>query len=510
LRPNKEKQRTLRIVAAGFLAAAATVFWGFASDGAETIRDPADAARVAAVTEPTADFTKPENYEINAAGAATSHDPLNTSVFSHPSANMAFDRQLDFKVGDGIFRKLWVSAPSSTVSSDGLGPLFNSRSCQTCHLKDGRGTPPEGDAAAVSLFLRLSIPPETDAQREALETFRLPVIAEPTYGGQLQNFSIAGLHSEGSMVVTYKPVDVELADGTIVTLRSPTYGVSDLNYGPMHPDAMFSPRLAPPMIGMGLLEDIPADDILARADPDDADGDGISGRPNWSWNVAEDRLMLGRFGWKAGEPTIAQQSAHAFAGDIGISSAVAGAWSGDCTEFQTDCRNAPDGRDPDEGVEVPQTMFDLVVFYARNLAVPARRDIDDPQVLAGKQLFYESGCIGCHVPKFVTGRETEPEQAFQLIWPYSDLLLHDMGDALADHRPEGAADGSEWRTAPLWGLGLAETAAGGRAYYLHDGRATTILEAILWHGGEAEASKDKVVAMTKDEREALLAFLRSL
>jgi CxxC motif-containing protein (DUF1111 family) len=510
LRPNNQTQRTQIVVVAALLTAATIVFWGFVSIGAETIRDPADAERVAAVTRPATDFTKAESYELNAAGAATSHDPINISAFSHPSANMAFDRQLDFRVGDGIFRKLWVSAPSSTVSSDGLGPLFNARSCQSCHLKDGRGVPPEGDSVAVALFLRLSIPPETDAQREALETFRMPVIAEPTYGGQLQNFSIAGLLSEGNMVATYEPVEVELADGTIVTLRDPTYSVSDLNYGPLHPDAMLSPRLAPPMIGMGLLEDIPADDILAHADPEDSDGDGISGRANWSWNVEEDRLMLGRFGWKAGEPTIAQQSAHAFAGDIGISSAMAAAWSGDCTEFQTDCGNATDGRDPDEGVEVPQKMFDLVVFYARNLAVPARRDIDDPQVLEGKQLFYESGCIGCHVPKFVTGRETEPEQSFQLIWPYSDLLLHDMGDGLADGRPEGAADGSEWRTAPLWGLGLAETVGDGRAYYLHDGRATTILEAILWHGGEAEASKDRVVAMTKDQREALLAFLRSL
>lgn len=510
MRPNQESKRTLRIVAAGLLAAAAIVFWGIASDGAETNRDPADAARVAAVTQPTTDFTAAEKYEANSAGAATSHDPINLSAFSHPSGNMPFDRQLDFKVGDGIFRKLWVSAPSSTVSSDGLGPLFNARSCQTCHLKDGRGVPPEGDDAAVSLFLRLSIPPETDAQREALESFRLPVIAEPTYGGQLQNFSIAGLHAEGRMVVTYEPLDVELADGTIVTLRAPTYSISDLNYGPLHPDIMLSPRLAPPMIGVGLLEDIPADDILAHADPDDEDGDGISGRANWSWNVAEDRLMLGRFGWKAGEPTVAQQSAHAFAGDIGISSALAATWSGDCTEAQADCYGAPDGRDPDEGVEVPQTMFDLVVFYARNLAVPARRDIDDPLVLAGKQLFYESGCISCHVPKFVTGRDTEPEQAFQLIWPYTDLLLHDMGPGLADNRPEAAADGNEWRTPPLWGIGLTETVGDGRAFYLHDGRATTMLEAILWHGGEAEASKDKVVAMTRDERDALLAFLRSL
>ena len=499
------------IAAAGLCVAAAILVSALATTGlAGTVRAPEDAERVAAVTQPTSDFTKPEAYEANPAGAATSDAPVNLSVFSHPSANMSFDRQLDFRVGDGIFRKLWVTAPSSTESSDGLGPLFNARSCQSCHLKDGRGAPPAGDDVAVSLFLRLSIEPETEAQRRALEEFRQPVIAEPTYGTQLQNFSVPGILAEGRMKIDYTPEEVTLADGTVVTLQAPVYSIVDLNYGPLHPKTLMSPRLAPPMIGMGLLEAIPADEILAHADPDDADGDGISGRPNWAWNAQEDRLDLGRFGWKAGEPTVLQQSAHAFAGDMGISSAVADRWAGDCMEVQADCIGAPDGRDADEGVEVPAQMFDLVVFYARNLAVPARRDIDDPQVLVGKRLFYESGCIGCHVPKHVTGRDTDPEQSFQLIWPYTDLLLHDMGPGLADGRPESAADGNEWRTPPLWGLGLAETVGGGTAHYLHDGRARTILEAILWHGGEAEAAKKKVVAMDRAERDALLVFLRSL
>jgi CxxC motif-containing protein (DUF1111 family) len=478
---------------------------------AETTRAADDADRVASVTQPTDDFSKPEIYEANPGGGASSQEPINLSVFSHPSANMEFDRQLDFRVGDGIFRKLWVSAPSSTVSSDGLGPLFNARACQSCHLKDGRGSPPaRPDEMAVALLLRLSIPPQSEAERAALADFRTPVIAEPVYGGQLQTFSTPGIAAEGRVTIEYRPMPVTLADGTIVELRAPAYSATDLNYGPLQTDTMMSPRLAPPMIGMGLLEDIPADEILAHADPDDADGDGISGRPNWSWNLAEDRLALGRFGWKAGVPTIAQQSAMAFGSDIGISSAMVPAWAGDCTAAQADCMAAPDGRDPGEGVEIPQAMFDLVVFYARNLAVPARRDVDDPPVLAGKRLFYESGCVACHVPKYVTGRDTDPEQSFQLIWPYSDLLLHDMGEGLADDRPEGAATGSEWRTAPLWGLGLAETVGGGSAYYLHDGRARSILEAVLWHDGEAAPSKNRVVAMSREDREALLAFLRSL
>jgi len=296
----------------------------------------------------------------------------------------------------------------------------------------------------------------------------------------------------------------------VVTLRKPAYSVANLNYGPMHPQAMLSPRIASPMIGLGLLEAIPEEDILAWADPEDKDGDGISGRPNLVWDSVKGGLSLGRFGWKAGQPTVRQQSANAFAGDIGLSTPMVAASSGDCTPAQKTCRDAPTGDDADEGTEVTQQMMDLVTFYARNLGVPARRDVDAPKVLRGKQMFYESGCTSCHRPKFVTARDFDgEEQAFQLIWPYSDLLLHDMGEELADNRPEAKADGQEWRTAPLWGIGLTETVSG-HTYFLHDGRARNLLEAILWHGGEAEAAKQKVVEMDKADREALLAFLNSL
>jgi CxxC motif-containing protein (DUF1111 family) len=472
-----------------------------------------DAARVAAVVAPTTDFSKAEKFEVNAGGAATSHELVNTSVFSQPSANMSFERQLDFKVGDGIFRKLWVSAPSSTRSSDGLGPLYNARSCQSCHLKDGRGHPPAGasaEEAASAMFLRLSIPPQTAAQEAALAAYKQSVIAEPTYGTQLQDRSVQGLPAEGRMQVDYTEEEVVLTGGETASLRRPTYSAVDLNYGDLHPQAMLSPRLAPPMIGMGLLEAIATADILAGADPDDRDGDGISGRPNWAWSEEYGKRMLGRFGWKAGEPTVAQQSANAFAGDVGIASLLASRFAGDCTEAQPACLAAPDGRDSVHGVEVVPEMMAKLVFYSRNLAVPARRSVDDPQVLEGKQLFYESGCTGCHRPKFVTQRQTEgPEQSFQLIWPYTDLLLHDMGDGLADGRPEGAADGREWRTAPLWGVGLTEQVSG-HTFLLHDGRARNLLEAILWHGGEAQAARDRVVQMTREQRAALLAFLNSL
>lgn len=473
-------------------------------------RDAGEAARVAAVTRPTTDFSEPEPYERHPAGAATSFKPLNSNAFSHPSANMSFERELDFRVGDGIFRKLWVSSPSSTRSSDGIGPIYNARSCQACHIKDGRGRPPAPGEVAVSMFLRLSVPPQTQEQRQARAANRIATVPEPVYGRQLQNFSVQGVLAEGRMTLEYEEFPVILSDGQVVHLRRPTYGVTGLNHGPLHPDTMLSPRVAPPMIGMGLIEAIPETDILALTDPDDSDGDGVSGRPNRVWSKEHGRVMPGRFGWKAGEPTVAQQAAHAFAGDMGLSSHLAPDPWGDCTAAQVGCRDAPDGRDADEGVEVTRQMLDLVTFYARNLAVPARRDLDDPQVLRGKRLFYESRCIACHRPKFVTRRDSIGEsQSFQLIWPYSDFLLHDMGPGLADGRPEGEASGREWRTAPLWGIGLTEMVSG-HTFFLHDGRARNLLEAILWHGGEAEAAKQRVVAMTKAEREALIAFLRSL
>ena len=468
-------------------------------------------ARIAAATRPAQDFSKAERYERRSAGAATVFKPLNRDAFSHPSANMPFKRERDFRVGNGIFRKVWVSSPSSTASSDGLGPLFNARACQRCHLKDGRGRPPAASERAETMILRLSIPPRTEAERAALREHRQATVPEPTYGGQLQNFSIQGVLAEGEMTIAYEETPVALADGEVVSLRKPTYGVSGLHHGPLHPETMLSPRVAPPVIGMGLLEAIAEADILAGADPEDRDGDGISGRANRVWSDEHGKPMLGRFGWKAGQPTVSQQAAAAFRGDVGISTPLYPHPHGDCSAAQGACRAAPHGgASPSDTVEASAALFDLVTFYTRNLGVPARRDVGEAQVLEGKRLFYETDCIGCHRPKFVTRRDSiGEEQSFQLIWPYADLLLHDMGDGLADGRPEGEASGREWRTPPLWGIGLTETVSD-HTLFLHDGRARNLLEAILWHGGEAEASKERVVAMTREERAALLAFLRSL
>jgi CxxC motif-containing protein (DUF1111 family) len=337
------------------------------------------------------------------------------------------------------------------------------------------------------------------------------VIAEPTYGTQLQNFAIQGVKAEGHMRIDYKETAVELGDGTEVSLRVPVYSIGAPGYGPLRSDTMLSARVAPPMIGLGLLEMIDEKDILTSSDPADSNGDGISGRPNRVWSVEQGDVMLGRFGWKAGVATINEQAQTAFSTDIGISVPLFPAGAGECTEYQPECTRAPDGNSVQyDGLEAGHQVTGLVTFYARNLAVPARRDYDHPDVLTGKRLFYQNGCIACHRPKFVTRSDASyPEQSGQLIWPYTDLLLHDMGEGLADGRPEGEADGREWRTAPLWGIGLT-TKVGGHGYYLHDGRARSILEAILWHGGEAQRSRDAVIGMSTPDRERLIRFVESL
>ena len=473
------------------------------------------AASAESLLAPTTDFTKLEPGEDKPGGGATSRGSTDTSnAFSLSSGNMGFRKELSFKIGNSVFRRLWVSAPSSTDASDGLGPLFNSRGCQSCHLKDGRGHPPlsaDVPDQSGSLLIRLSVPPKTDEEKAALAAHRFASIVDPVYGGQLQDFAIQGFDAEGKAKVTYKEKPVTLADGETVSLRAPTYEIVDLGYGPMSPEIMLSSRVAPPMIGLGLLEAVPEEQIMAHADLDDADGDGISGKPNQVWSNEHGKAMLGRFGWKANVPTIADQSAGAFSGDIGISTTLHPSGAGECTEKQEKCWNAPSGNSPKyQDVEVGDELFKLVTFYSQNLAVPERRNPDDPEVLKGKALFYEIGCAKCHNPKFLTGTAPkQPHLSNQLIYPYTDMLLHDMGEGLADNRPDGDATCTEWRTAPLWGIGLTETVSG-HTLFLHDGRARNLTEAILWHGGEAEPARDAFAALPKADRDRLLAFVNSL
>jgi CxxC motif-containing protein (DUF1111 family) len=495
------------LIAAGAPLLAGTSYQGLAGlPSAETVKQ---------TLAPAAQFDAMEPGEDRPGGAATARNTaLNANAFSQSSGNLDFKKEFDFKLGNAIFRKLWVSSPASTASSDGLGPLYNARACQNCHVKDGRGRPPAKnwpEEDAVSFLLGLSIPPQTDEQKRLIEEGRVKSVGDPVYGGQLQPLSIQGHQAEGKIRIDYQEIPVELAGGEKVFLRKPSYSIEHLGYGPMHPQIMVSPRVAPQMIGLGLLELVTEAQILEYADPGDKDGNGVSGAAQRVWSLESNREMLGRFGLKGATPSIAEQAAAAFNGDMGLSSPLVPDDAGDCTGAQPLCLNAPHGSEPDQkSPEVRRNLFDLAVFYSRNLAVPARRDPDNPEILKGKALFYSIGCVSCHRPKMLTGPSADqPHLANQLIWPYTDMLLHDMGEGLADNRPEWRASGREWRTAPLWGIGLTGLVSG-HTLYLHDGRARNLTEAILWHGGEAERARETFAALDAEDRRRLLAFVNSL
>lgn len=426
-------------------------------------------------------------------GATTNRLLLGPNAFSMPAQNLTAEHERNFFSGNSFFNAAWVEAPSSTMARDGLGPFFNARSCSGCHFRDGKGAPPEdGEAPFVGLLLRLSVPgpdgPEPD----------------PIYGGQLQDQANPGVPVEAVPSVTYEEVRGTYDDGTEYTLLSPTYSITAPAYGPLPDDLMVSPRVAPHMIGLGLLEAIPVSRLEDLADPDDADGDGISGRIQWHGEGTE--RVPGRFGWKGDAPDVAEQSAGAFAGDMGLTSRLVP--RDDCTDAQDACLSEPSG-DDEAGPEVRDNILDLTILYSRTLAPPARRAADDPTVLEGRALFYDIGCADCHVPSHTTADAALPELSDQRIWPYTDLLLHDMGEALSDGRPVAEASGSEWKTPPLWGLGFVDE-VGAHSRFLHDGRARSLEEAVLWHGGEAEAARDSFRSLSAAQRDALIAFLEDL
>ncbi|MBC8133760.1 MAG: c-type cytochrome [Deltaproteobacteria bacterium] len=418
------------------------------------------------------------------------------AAFSLAARNLIGARRDPFFTGNSMFNRGWVTAPSSTAGQDGLGPTFNATSCSACHFKDGRGRPPEtADEEFLGLLVRLSVP-GTDSRGGPR--------GDPNYGGQLNPRAILGVPAEGRAVVNYTDVPGTYADGTPFTLRHPTYEIRDLSFGPLAPNIMLSPRAAPAMIGLGLLEAISDETILALADPDDRDGDGISGRINLVFDPTTGLEKIGRFGWKANQPGLEQQNSGAFLGDIGITSPLFP--SENCPAPQVDCISAATG----EGPQIDQNKIDQITHYSRFLAVPARRTPKDPVVLRGRDLFVSVGCAACHLTQLRTGtRDGLPELSEQAIRPYTDLLLHDMGDDLADGRPDFLADGREWRTPPLWGIGLTPT-VNRHSNFLHDGRARGFAEAILWHGGEGQASREAFRNLQSDERHALIRFLETM
>lgn len=437
------------------------------------------------------DGAAPEPDPALAGGSATVFD-TSTRAFAQFIPTLSREERRAFAVGNSFFNENWVTAPASTEGRDGLGPIFNAQSCSSCHLFDGRGSPPlDDDDPTRGLLLRLSVPGADGVPQ--------PV---PIYGDQLQDRAVNGVAAEGTITIERRTITGTFADGTPYELEAPSYSITGLGYGPLPDGVLISPRVAPPVFGVGLLEAVPDDVVLAGADPDDADGDGISGRPNWVVTSAGD-TALGRFGWKANVASVNDQNAAAFVGDLGITSPLHP--NDPCDVAQTECVAAPDGGAP----ELDAAKLDRVTFYTRTLAVPARRDVGDATTDAGEATFAELGCSSCHSPILTTGASDVDALADQTIRPYTDLLLHDMGPELADQRPDFVASGSEWRTAPLWGIGLTET-VNDHTRFLHDGRARNLNEAILWHGGEAAPARDRFLALPAERRDELLAFLESL
>jgi CxxC motif-containing protein (DUF1111 family) len=418
------------------------------------------------------------------------------TAFTFPAKNILEKHQRDFFFGNRLFNTNWVIAPASVKSFDGLGPFFNRVSCSGCHTQDGRGRPPlDANEPMNSMLIRLSIPDAASANGAA---------PHPVYGDQLSDNANKGVAPEGTPRVTYESLRGAYGDGTPFELQKPYYTIETTGYGPLPADLMLSPRVANQVIGLGLLEAVPDETLLALADPDDKNADGISGKANRVVNPQSGALAIGRFGWKANTPDLPTQNASAAIGDIGLTNPLFK--TEHCTPTQEKCRAAPVAPEMD----ISDKFFAKLNLYTRLIAVPAQRNASDPVVKKGEALFNTFGCGACHVTTLKTRPEAVlPELANQTFHPFTDLLLHDMGEALADNRPDFDASGKEWRTPPLWGLGLLET-VNGHNRLLHDGRARGFAEAILWHGGEGEAAKEAFRNTAKEDREALVRFLGSL
>ncbi len=439
----------------------------------------------------------PQEIDANEqfSGGETTTFDFSQNAFSLQAPNLNTQEGLDFFVGNSLFNQNWVTAPASTTARDGLGPLFNAHSCSGCHGDDGRGRPPlYAGELDHGLLLRVSIF-GTNANGGTVN--------DPNYGGQIQDQSILNIDTEAAFNITYQEITVQYADGTSYTLQKPIYHITNLMYGPIANEINVSPRVANQMIGLGLLEALDENTLLNFSDENDSNNDGISGRPNYVWDIASSSTKIGRFGWKANEPNLRQQVAGAFNGDMGITSTL---FPNENCPPGVDCNTLPNGGSP----EIPDNNLNHVTLYSSTLGVPARRDWDEVAIQEGKALFNQINCNSCHIPKMVTGNHSTIDAlSNQTIRPYTDLLLHDMGDELSDNREDFLATGNEWRTPPLWGIGLIET-VNGHTNLLHDGRARNMEEAILWHGGEAENSKLAFKNLDAINREKVIAFLNTL
>ncbi|MBT5229088.1 MAG: hypothetical protein HOM11_02310 [Methylococcales bacterium] len=404
---------------------------------------------------------------------------LSLCPFQLNQAQVLSDEQLDtYALGQSFVSKPWVAAPAATTARDGLGPLYNANTCLSCHPKQGRGnTLLNNDHIDRSLLLKTSNPVTR---------------VDPVYGDQININAIHGVKFEATPKVQFKTIAFTYPDESTVALKQPVFSLTNLQYGPLHPQTTLLPRLAPALFGLGLLESIPDNLILQRSDPNDLNQDGISGRPHWV-NVNSTR-KLGRFNWKASATSIQQQITLALSHDMGLTSPDLA--NENCTKPQIKCKNAPKG----SALDISRERIQAMSFYISQQAVP-KPTTQQPSAL-GQQHFVTFGCNLCHTSQYQLSESV-------IIKPYSDLLLHDMGPDLSDKHSKADSMNNEWRTPPLWGIGQAKV-LNKKAGFLHDGRAATLEHAILWHGGEATKAKQAFIQGTKAQRNQLIQFLRSL
>ena len=421
------------------------------------------------------------------------------AVYMQPVPGLTHSQLQKFKAGEKQFKAPWVVFPL-LGGEWGLGPTFLANSCVGCHVQAGRGrTFDQPDAIVFHQMLRLSMP------GEGADGGPVP---HPNYGDQLQVFGVnVGLKEnlkpgEAELYVDWLPEPVTLPDGTLVELRKPAVRIEKPNFGPIDASVLTSLRNTQVVFGMGYLEAVAEEDILALAALQRTQG--LNGRPNYVRDDIHQSTALGRFGWKANQPSVRQQIAAAFHGDMGVTSSLY--IEENCPPVQTACRAMPPGNRP----ELLDYSWDELNFWSVALDAPAARDQDNPQIIRGRQSFEKARCAQCHVPEMRTGDyPLLPSISKKTFRAYTDLLLHDMGPGLADGRPDFKAGPQDWRTAPLWGIGLSAQ-VNGSTHLLHDGRARNVLEAILWHGGEAQASRDLFAGLSKEERDDLIAFVNSL
>jgi len=464
---------------------------------------------------PTSDPNAPASVSELSAGIETVFDQ-SSAAFGNDFSIISPGLEHIHDMGKVVFNKIFSPPPGYAYTYfTGLGPIYNNNSCNACHAGGGEGNPPPGGGdVLISMVFKISSGNNNTTGPTA------GPIAFNGYGGQLQNNAIADIQPEGTFNIVYQPFNFEFADGSSFPGQLPIYTATNFYLG--DPVGLFySPRVAPRLVGLGYLEVLTEEQITAnQGHYPITDTTHINGQPNYVYDYTTQSMQLGRFGWKCEAPSLKQQLCDAYKEDMGVTNSVFSVESSyGQPQYTTYARVLKDSAG-DPSPELPDSELYTNLFYIQTLAVPAFRNGSDPLVIQGDSIFNSAGaqCAQCHIPTFTTPSyfsyidpqpETAPTLLNTVIHPYTDMLLHNMGPSLSDKRATFSAQGFQWRTPPLWGIGLLPI-INPQGQFLHDGRAKTLTEAILWHGGEARTAQQCFVHLSAEKRTALLAFLQSL